>query len=48
MCIFQGERLKTDLKSKFQPKQADFNTVVQKQAYTELGTTECAFSKASG
>ena len=35
MCVFQGERLKTDLKSEFnqdlaQLKQADFNTMVQR------------------
>ena len=34
MCVFQGERLKTDLKSEFnqdlaQLKQVDFNTMVQ-------------------
>ena len=35
MCVFQGERLKTDLKSEFnqdlaQLKQVDFNTMLQR------------------
>ena len=31
MCVFQGERLKTDLKSEFNHlKQADLNTMVQR------------------